>query len=109
MTTVELRMERQDESGGAPSLPNDVADVVRAAAAAEALRESPVLGSTSPGVLVHLDGDNEIWRESSDDRRDRLKVSVALHCSPPTRSPALLNSKMFAAAAGGGAGTAVRQ
>jgi hypothetical protein len=53
-------------------LPAAVTDVITAAA--DHVREtSPEPG----GVLVHLDGDDGIWRESAEQRRERLKV-----CSP---------------------------
>jgi hypothetical protein len=91
MTKVGLHEDskQQQSTGGREAvLPLDVAQVVQAAVAAENMRDSHVFGSVSAGAILHLEGDDGIWRESEEERANRLKVNRYI-CRIPSALPSI--------------------
>jgi hypothetical protein len=71
MVQADLYTEIKESGGVTPHLPATITEAIESFK----LAESPPPGG-GPGVLLHLDDGGEIWRESEEERMQRLKVGA---------------------------------
>ena len=74
MVQADLYTEKKESGGVTPHLPATITEAIESFKLAES--PPPGCGSHSPGVLLHLDDGGEIWRESEEERMQRLKVGA---------------------------------